>query len=131
MSDTLEAPFVLPTSDSVPLSKPNVSTDALYLLASAYSHTQHTLPGGTFASLLSSMGLTILLVDGGFLALSHPTLDSLFSSNSILFWKLFKKTQWIRSEDADLLSGKAELDTVEWPQRKPRNCVQAMWLRFI
>jgi amino acid transporter len=31
----------------------------------------------------------------------------------ILLWKLFKKTQWIRSEDADLFSGKAELDAVE------------------
>lgn len=49
----------------------------------------------------------------------------------VLFWKVFKKTSWIRSEDADLFSGKAELDTVEWPQKKPRNLIEAMWFRFI
>jgi amino acid transporter len=48
-----------------------------------------------------------------------------------LFWKLFKKTQWIRPEDADLFTGKAELDAVEWPQKKARNFLEAMWLRFI
>lgn len=47
------------------------------------------------------------------------------------FWKFLKKTRWIPSEDADLFSGKAELDEIEWPMKKPRNVLESVWLRFI
>ncbi|KAJ5182130.1 amino acid permease/ SLC12A domain-containing protein [Penicillium cf. viridicatum] len=47
------------------------------------------------------------------------------------FWKFFKKTRWIPSEDADLFSGKAELDEIEWPMKKPSNVLESVWLRSI
>ncbi|CAG8034108.1 unnamed protein product [Penicillium olsonii] len=48
-----------------------------------------------------------------------------------LFWKIVKRTRWIPSVEADLLTGKAELDAIEWPQKQPRNFVEKLWLKFI
>ncbi|KAE8168660.1 amino acid permease/ SLC12A domain-containing protein [Aspergillus tamarii] len=48
-----------------------------------------------------------------------------------LFWKIFKRTKWRRPEEADLFTGKAELDAIEWPQKVPRNFVERVWLAFI
>lgn len=42
-------------------------------------------------------------------------------------WKVVKKTTWIKSDQADLLTGKAALDMVEWPERKPRNWAERVW----
>ncbi|KAE8366902.1 amino acid permease/ SLC12A domain-containing protein [Aspergillus caelatus] len=48
-----------------------------------------------------------------------------------LFWKIFKRTKWRRPEEADLFTGKAELDAIEWPRKIPRNFVERVWLAFI
>lgn len=48
-----------------------------------------------------------------------------------LFWKIVKRTQWRRAEDADIFTGKAELDALEWPQKTPRNFIERLWLWFI
>ena len=48
-----------------------------------------------------------------------------------LFWKILKRTKWKRPEEADLFTGKAELDAIEWARKIPRNFVERVWLAFI
>lgn len=45
------------------------------------------------------------------------------------FWKIYKKTTWVRSEEADITTGKAALDAADahWPERTPRNFVERVW----
>ncbi|PGH17567.1 hypothetical protein AJ80_04745 [Polytolypa hystricis UAMH7299] len=43
------------------------------------------------------------------------------------FWKFFKRTKWIKAEDADIFSGKAALDAVQWPNEVPRNWIERVW----
>ncbi|PGH14580.1 hypothetical protein AJ79_02915 [Helicocarpus griseus UAMH5409] len=44
-----------------------------------------------------------------------------------VFWKFYKKTKWIDPAEADIWSGKAALDAVEWPADNPRNWVERIW----
>lgn len=44
-----------------------------------------------------------------------------------IFWKVFKKTTWKSSDEADIFSGKAALDAIEWPKRVPRNMLEKVW----
>ncbi|KAK5304714.1 hypothetical protein LTR99_003779 [Exophiala xenobiotica] len=44
-----------------------------------------------------------------------------------LFWRIFKRTRFIPSSEADLYTGKAALDAVVWPERVPRNWVERVW----
>lgn len=44
-----------------------------------------------------------------------------------IFWKVFKRTKWRNSAEADIYTGKAALDAVEWPERFPRNWVERVW----
>lgn len=46
-----------------------------------------------------------------------------------LFWKLFKGTKWVKSAEADVLTGKAALDAADayWPERRPRNIWERIW----
>jgi len=44
-----------------------------------------------------------------------------------LFWKVFKRTKWRNSAEADIYTGKASLDAVEWPVREPRNWLERVW----
>jgi len=46
-----------------------------------------------------------------------------------LFWKVYKRTRWVRSEEADITTGKAALDAADehWPERRPRNLVERIW----
>lgn len=44
-----------------------------------------------------------------------------------LFWKLFKRTKWRSPMEADLYSGKAALDAVEWPIPVARNALEKFW----
>ena len=46
-----------------------------------------------------------------------------------LFWKVFKKTRFVGSAEADLRSGKAVLDEADrwWPERKAKNWLQKVW----
>ncbi len=45
------------------------------------------------------------------------------------FWKVWKRTRWVKSEEADITSGKAALDAADahWPDRRPRNFVERVW----
>ena len=45
----------------------------------------------------------------------------------LLFWKIFKRTRWIPSAEADITTGKAALDAVQWPERIPRNVIENIW----
>jgi amino acid transporter len=46
-----------------------------------------------------------------------------------LFWKVFKRTHWIRPADADITTGKAALDAEDgyWPEQNPRNTFDKIW----
>ena len=44
-----------------------------------------------------------------------------------IFWKVFKRTRWRNSAQADLYTGKAALDAVEWPDPEPRNVFERIW----
>ncbi|OJD26195.1 hypothetical protein ACJ73_02426 [Blastomyces percursus] len=44
-----------------------------------------------------------------------------------LFWRIFKKTKFIDPAEADIWSGKAALDAVEWPADNPRNIIEKIW----
>lgn len=47
-----------------------------------------------------------------------------------VFWKVFKRTSFINSEDADITTGKAIVDAEDahWPGRVPRNFLERVWL---
>jgi amino acid transporter len=44
-----------------------------------------------------------------------------------IFWKIFKKTTWLKPEDVDIYTGKAEIDAQVWPEREPRNVFEKIW----
>jgi len=44
-----------------------------------------------------------------------------------LFWKVLKRTKWVNPAEADIFSGKAGLDAIVWPERKPRNVIERIW----
>lgn len=44
-----------------------------------------------------------------------------------LIGKIGMKSKWIPSSEADLFTGKAALDAVEWPERVPRNMLERIW----
>ena len=44
-----------------------------------------------------------------------------------LFWKILKRTRPVKAHEADITTGKAALDAVEWPERIPRNFAEKVW----
>jgi amino acid transporter len=44
-----------------------------------------------------------------------------------LFWKLCKKTKFVKASEADLWTGKAALDAEAWPEQIPRNFLERIW----
>ena len=46
-----------------------------------------------------------------------------------IFWKVYKRTRWVKSEEADITTGKAALDEADkhWPERRPRNVWERVW----
>ena len=44
-----------------------------------------------------------------------------------LFWKVFKKTGFVNAKEADLHTGKAALDAIQWPDRVARNWAERVW----
>ena len=46
-----------------------------------------------------------------------------------LFWKVLKRTPFVKASEADLFTGKAELDAMDgdWPDEKPRNTLERFW----
>jgi amino acid transporter len=45
------------------------------------------------------------------------------------FWKILKRTPWVKPEDADITTGKAALDAEDgqWPEQHPRNIFERVW----
>jgi amino acid transporter len=43
------------------------------------------------------------------------------------FWKILKKTHWVKPAEADIYTGKAALDAVVWPEHIPKNFLQKIW----
>lgn len=43
------------------------------------------------------------------------------------FWKVFKRTRFVRAAEADIRTGKAAVDAVQWPERNPENIWQRAW----
>ncbi|KAL9635645.1 MAG: hypothetical protein Q9164_003327 [Protoblastenia rupestris] len=46
-----------------------------------------------------------------------------------LFWKVFKRTGFVRAGEADIQTGKAALDAADrhWPERRARNWAERVW----
>lgn len=44
-----------------------------------------------------------------------------------LFWKIVKRTKFVKPESCDLWTGKAAVDAEYWPERKPRNFLERIW----
>ena len=44
-----------------------------------------------------------------------------------IFWKLYKKTKFVKASEADLWTGKAALDAEVWPEQVPRNFLEKVW----
>ncbi|KAI9812878.1 MAG: hypothetical protein M1827_004396 [Pycnora praestabilis] len=46
------------------------------------------------------------------------------------FWRVFKKTKWIKAEEADIFTGKAALDAedLNWSEQNPRNIIEKIWV---
>jgi len=43
------------------------------------------------------------------------------------FWKILKRTKWRKPAEADIYTGKAALDAVEWPSHVPKNWIEKVW----
>jgi len=44
-----------------------------------------------------------------------------------LFWKILKRTKFVKPAEADIWSGKAALDAEVWPEIKPKNIGERIW----
>ncbi|KAM3418571.1 hypothetical protein BST61_g4547 [Cercospora zeina] len=44
-----------------------------------------------------------------------------------VFWKVVKRTKFVKSSEADIWTGKAELDAEVWPDQTPKNWVEKVW----
>lgn len=44
-----------------------------------------------------------------------------------LIGKIMYRSHWVPSSQADLFTGKAALDAIEWPERLPRNFIERVW----
>jgi len=44
-----------------------------------------------------------------------------------LFWRIFKRTSFVKASEADIWSGKAALDAEVWPDQVPRNFLEKIW----
>ncbi|TPX15461.1 uncharacterized protein E0L32_004441 [Thyridium curvatum] len=48
-----------------------------------------------------------------------------------LFWKVFRRTKVVDPATADIWTGKAALDAEVWPEQKPRNFLEKMWMWIV
>lgn len=46
---------------------------------------------------------------------------------AFIFWKVFKRTKWVKPSEADIWSGKAAIDNEFWPEQVPRNFLEKAW----
>jgi len=43
------------------------------------------------------------------------------------FWKLFKRSRFVKASEADIWSGKHAVDNQVWPEEHPRNFLEKIW----
>jgi len=43
------------------------------------------------------------------------------------FWRIFKRTSFVKAHEMDLISGRAAVDAQVWPDRIPRNIWERIW----
>jgi amino acid transporter len=92
-------------------------------------------PFQPYTAWISLFFFAVIIVFNGFYAFAPWDIESFFTAyigipiyfGLVLFWKVFKKTKWVKPEEADLFTGKAALDAVEWPEDKPRNWLERIW----
>ncbi|KAK5680425.1 hypothetical protein LTS10_007353 [Elasticomyces elasticus] len=48
-----------------------------------------------------------------------------------LVWKVWKRTSLVDPAHADIWSGKAALDAIEWPEKVPRNFAERVWNKVV
>ncbi|KAK5718413.1 hypothetical protein LTR15_008140 [Elasticomyces elasticus] len=48
-----------------------------------------------------------------------------------LGWKVWKRTSLVDPAHADIWSGKAALDAIEWPEKAPRNFAERVWNKVV
>jgi len=79
---------------------------------------------------------TIIIIFNGFVAFTPKFNSDSFITDYIgipiyfvlyVFWKVFKRTHWRNPAEADIYTGKAALDAVEWPRQVPTNIFQKFW----
>ena len=93
-------------------------------------------PFQPFTAYFALIYFSIIIVFNGFDAFA-PTFDyQSFITDYIgipiyfllfLFWKVFKRTKFRNPAEADIYTGKAAMDAVEWPERIPRNLLEKIW----
>jgi len=44
-----------------------------------------------------------------------------------IFWKLVRRSKWLKPEEVDLYTGKAAIDAEYWPEQIPKNIFQKFW----
>jgi amino acid transporter len=44
-----------------------------------------------------------------------------------VFWKVFKRTRFVRASETDIWSGKHAVDNEVWPEQIPRNFLEKVW----
>jgi len=44
-----------------------------------------------------------------------------------IFWRIFKRSSFVKSSEADIWTGKAALDAEVWPEQVPRNIFERIW----
>lgn len=92
-------------------------------------------PGQPYVAWGALIFFSIIIVFNGFYAFTPWNVKSFLTAYIgipiyfalLLFWKVFKRTKMVDPHEADLFSGKAALDAVEWPKEEPRNWIERIW----
>ncbi|KAH7268818.1 amino acid permease/ SLC12A domain-containing protein [Fusarium solani] len=96
-------------------------------------------PGQPYTAYSALVFFCVIIVFNGFKVFIHGQWDvadfvSAYVNIPIffslyIFWKLFKKTKFVSPEEADITTGKAEIDAQEdaWEDPKPRNALEKFW----
>lgn len=92
-------------------------------------------PYQPYVAYVTLVFFSIIIFFNGFYAFTPWNVESFFTAyigipiyfGLYAFWKFYKRTKWIKPEEADIYSGKASLDAMEWPPRIARNWLERVW----
>ncbi|KAJ3542357.1 hypothetical protein NM208_g4152 [Fusarium decemcellulare] len=92
-------------------------------------------PFQPYLAYFSMVFFSIIIIFNGFYTFAPWDVKSFITSYLtiplvlllFLFWKIYKKTEWVPSSEADLYTDKAAIDALIWEERKPRNWVEKFW----